>query len=466
MALEVVKTEAGYVSGTVLGETGKEVYIFRGIPYAAPPLRELRWKPPQPAAPWVGIRECTVFSKQAPHGPQMTKDPIPQEMSEDCLYLNILTPAKKPGEKLPVMVWMHGGGLIEGDGNRALYNGLGLPQHGIVQVNLNMRLGVIGLFAHPLLSKESPNKVSGNYLFLDMIAALKWVQKNIAAFGGDPGNVTIFGQSGGGTKVTGLLCSPLAKNLFHRAIIQSGAGLVGLPLKDIEIIGEKLFALLKLDKEKDPLAAARDLPWEKIIDANLALKQDDSIDKMALMEPVAIDGWFLSDTPLNIFNAGKQNLVPLITGSTLGELSAWPHRLRKHIPYYVDMLAGNNKAGGKGYAYIFDHVPAGWRKEGCITCHAMELPYLFGTSNEQLAWDVIFSVATNDKAGAKSQKPGCTTVDAKVSEMMSTVWASFAKAGDPNVEGMVQWPAHDADTDRYLYISARPEVKSGFSKVA
>lgn len=464
--LNVVKTEAGYVSGTVLGEPGKEVHVFRGIPYAAPPLGALRWRPPQPAVPWEGIRECTVYGRQAPHGITTTREPVSQEISEDCLYLNILTPAKNSGERLPAMVWLHGGGLTEGDGNRPLYNGLGLPQHGVVQVNVNKRLGIIGLLAHPLLSKESPDNVSGNYLFLDMIAALKWVQTNIDAFGGDPGNVTIFGQSGGGTKVTGLLCSPLAKGLFHRAIIQSGAGLVGVPLQVVEDMGEKLFTVLGLNEKQDPLSVARALPWEKLIEASLSLNQDDSLPKMALMEPMAIDGWFIADTPLNIFNSGKQNLVPLLTGSTLGELSAWPHSMRKHIPYYLGLLAGNNKAGGKGYAYIFDHVPTGWRKEGCVTCHGMELPYIFGTWKDQLAWDEIFSVATNDKAGAQSRDPGCTEADGKVSEFVATIWANFAKTGDPGIEGLVQWPAYDAATDRYLYITGHPDVKSGFSKVA
>jgi para-nitrobenzyl esterase len=463
VALEVVKTEAGYISGTVLGDSGKEIHVFRGIPYAAPPLKDLRWKPPQPVGHWDGIRECTVFHKVALHGPTITKLPRPQEMSEDCLYLNIYSPAQKPSDRLPVMVWMHGGGLTEGDGNRPICDGIGLPKHGVVLVNVNMRLGMIGLLAHPLLSQESPHKVSGNYLFLDMIAALKWVQKNIAAFGGDPGNVTIFGQSGGGTKVTALLSSPLAKGLFHRAIIQSGGGLAGFPLKDAEAMGEKMFALLGVNKEKDPLAAVRALPWEAIIDADIALGKDKSVPKV--MEMMSIDGWFIEDVPLNVFKAGKQNRVPLMAGSTKGELSAWPHSTRKHILYYQALFDGINKTGGKGYAYIFDHVPAGWRKEGCVTCHGMDLPYIFGTWEDQLAWDEIFSVATNDKAGAKSREPRCAEVDSKVSETMGAIWAKFAKTGDPGIEGLVNWPVYNTATDNYVYITDRLETKSGFSKV-
>ena len=463
MALQVVKTEAGIVSGTVLGEPGREVGVFRGIPYAAPPLNALRWKPPQPVIPWHGIRECTVYSLVAPHGPNITMLPREQEISEDCLYLNISTPAQKPSDHLPVMVWMHGGGLDQGDGNRPMTEGLALPQHGVVQVNVNMRLGILGLMAHPLLSGESPNQVSGNYLFMDMMAALKWVRQNIAGFGGDPGNVTIFGQSGGGTKVTALLSSPLAQGLFQRAIIQSGGGLVGLPLKDAEFIGQKLFAALGVDKERDPLAAARALPWKKIIDANEALKNDSSVPRV--MEMMSIDGWLMPDTPQNIFKAGKHNRVPLMAGSTRGELSMWPHSMRKHIPYYTSLFAGNAAAGEKNYAYIFDHTPAGWRNEGCVTCHGMDLPYIFGTHREQLSWDEIYSVATNDKAGAKSRDPGFGAIDDQVSEMMSSLWAGFAKKGDPSVKGIVNWPPYDSSADSYAYLTDRAEIKQGFSKV-
>jgi len=463
MGLQTVKTEAGYVSGTVQGIPGKEVYVFRGIPYAAPPLNNLRWKPPQPVAPWDGIRECTVYSLVPPHGPNMTKLPREQEISEDCLYLNILTPAKKPGDRLPVMVWMHGGGLDQGDGNRPMTEGLALPQHGVVLVNVNMRLGIFGLLAHPLLSKESPDKVSGNYLFRDMMAALKWVQKNIAGFGGDPGNITIFGQSGGGTKVTALLSSPLAKGLFQRAIIQSGGGLVGIPLKDAEFIGEKLFAALGIANQKDPLAAARALPWKKIIDAYESLRNDASVPKV--MEMMSIDGYLMPDTPQNIFKAGKHNHVPLMAGSTKGELTMWPHSMRKHIPYYLSLFAGNTAVGEKNYAYIFDHTPDGWKKEGCVTCHGMDLPYVFGAHREQLSWDEIYSVATNDKAGAKSREPGYNETDDKISEMMSSIWASFAKTGDPSVKGLIKWPAYDAAGDKYVYFTDHPEIKSGFSKV-
>ena len=188
--MDPVKTEDGYVSGTVIGEPGKEVRIYRGIPYATPPVGDLRWRPPQPTASWTGIRECTAFSEIAPQSMIIDSGFIgSMPQSEDCLYLNVLTPAKNTADRQPVMVWLHGGGYDMGNGNDSLINAARLPQHGVVIVNVNMRLNVVGLMAHPLISQESPDGVSGNYLFLDMIAALKWVQKNIAAFGGDPGKI-------------------------------------------------------------------------------------------------------------------------------------------------------------------------------------------------------------------------------------------------------------------------------------
>lgn len=458
--MEKVKTDAGFVSGTLLGNPGNQVNAFLGIPFAAPPVGDFRWRPPQPVVHWSGIRSCNKFSKQAPHGSPMSPEPEPLEMSEDCLYLNVLTPAKTPTDHLPVMVWLHGGGLFEGNANRTINNGPGLPRHGVVLVSVNMRLNVLGLMAHPLLSSESPRRVSGNYLFLDMIAALKWVQQNIAAFGGDPGNVTIFGQSGGGMKVTGLMSSPLAHGLFHRAVIESGAGLKGLLLSEVEHLGERLFTILGVHQTSDPLAAARSLPWEEVIDAHVALEKDLSVTR----EPVAIDGWFLADTPQNVFKAGKHNAVPLIVGSTMGELPT--HGLRmQHIPYYLDLIAGNHKLGVDGYAYVFNQVPGQWRREGCIACHAMELPYLFGTWNEQSAWDVLYVVACNNDAGAKTPQAGVDAGDQKVSEALMSMWTHFARTGNPSVEGTIEWPAYEPNNDRYLYISNPLVVKSGFSKV-
>lgn len=465
--MNVVKTDTGYISGMVMGEPGEEVYVYRGIPYAAPPVGDLRWKPPQPPEKWTGIRECTTFSSAAPQQrpPSSPKLDIPE--GEDCLYVNVLTPAKKTDEKLPVMVWMHGGGYMAGSGNESMFNNLKLPQHDIVLVNVNMRLGVLGLLAHSLLSKESPNGVSGNYLFLDMIAALKWVQKNIAAFGGNPNNVTIFGESGGGAKVATLLATPLAKGLFHHAICESGSAFPpiapGKKLKDIERIGKTLFAKLDVNKEKDPLAAARALPWQKIMEVDAAITP-------MTTQPVskwdgAVDGWVLPDTVANIFQTGQQNVASLITCANLGELTG-PGMLVMPwiIPAYSTMLSSEDKAGAKVYAGIFDQVPTSWGCEGCVSAHAIELPYVFGVVESEQEWIKLYHIT--GPAGAKTSTPKISDADRKVSEAMMKMWAQFARTGDPGLKDEIKWPDWDQTKDRYLYITESPEVRSGFSRVA
>jgi para-nitrobenzyl esterase len=393
----------------------------------------------------------------------------PEAQSEDCLYLNVLTPAKRASDSLPVMVWMHGGGYMMGFGSESLVNGPRLPQNGVVLVTINMRINSIGLLAHPLLSRESPKGVSGNYMFLDMIAALQWVQRNIAAFGGNPKNVTIFGQSGGGCKVSCLLASPLAKGLFQKAICQSGAsgtGFPGVPLKDLESIGEKFFATLGVDKEADPLKAARTLPTAKILEAQVELNKDN----FGLWD-AAIDQQFLADHPKNIFSAGKQNPVPVIASTTLGELTG-PGMFVAPVlvPDSADMLKGVKKIGQKGYACIFDQVPGKWKQESCVSFHSLDLTYLFGyMSTDQVSSDRFYTLSRgfySKLAGAKSADPGYIESDFRISENMMAMWTQFARTGNPNVKGLVSWPAYDSATDQYLYISDPLQVKSGFSKVA
>jgi para-nitrobenzyl esterase len=469
--MEKVKINTGYITGTVIGESGQEVYIYRGIPYAAPPVGNLRWKPPQPASPWSGIRECTVFCQAAPQsfsslpGTHSDTHPNPRlaiPQGEDCLYLNVLTQARKATDKLPVMVWMHGGGFIFGSANEPQYNLPRLPRYGVVLVNINMRLGPIGLLAHRLLSRESPEGVSGNYMFLDMIAGLKWVRKNIAAFGGDPNNVTIFGESGGAAKVISLMASPLAKGLFHRAIAESGSP-NGKPLNELEVMGEKFFTRLGVDKEKDPLKAARALHWQKIMEVEQALVKELHVTGRGGLWDVAVDGCFMPEKPLDIFKTGKQHAVSYMLVANLGELST---KLGAYlIPAYLGLFSGAAKTGVRAHALIFDRVPAGWRQEGCISCHAIELGYVFGDwDNSSGFWQYIFSIA--GPAGAKSLDPGLTDVDRKISEIMMRIWTQYAANGDPSINGLFTWPAWDKATDQYLLIAEKPEVKSGYSKLA
>jgi para-nitrobenzyl esterase len=461
-----IKTATGYVSGTLLGEPDSPVHVYRGIPFGTPPVGKLRWSPPQPVEKWTGIRECTAFSSATPQQIRPFSEQFSLPQGEDCLYLNVYTPAKKTNDNLPVMVWMHGGGYSNGSGNEPLFNNTKLPQQGVVLVNVNMRLGVLGLLAHPLLSRESPKGVSGNYLFLDMIAALKWVQKNIAAFGGNPDNVTIFGESGGGAKVATLVASPLAKGLFHHAICESGCACSpiapGKKLKEVEATGKALFAKLGVDKEKDPLAAARALPWQKIIEAEAALTP--TANQPVSLWDGTVDGWVLPDSAANIFQAGQQNVVSLITCANLGELTG-PGMLVMPwiIPAYTSMLSSMGKTGAKVFACIFDQVPDSWRREGCVSSHAIELPYVFGNVDIPQNWIGLYNVV--GPAGAKTKIPNISDVDIKVSDVTMQIWAQFARTGDPGIAGLTEWPVWEQSSDQYLYINDTFRVKTGFSKI-
>jgi para-nitrobenzyl esterase len=463
--MDPIKLDTGFISGTTIKQTGQEISIFKGIPYAAPPVGDLRWRPPQPSASWSGVRECTTFSVQAAQYPDPNSSkPTKLPSTEDCLYLNVLTPSLKATAKLPVMVWLHGGGLRYGNGNYPLCVNLGLPVHGVVQVNINHRLGVMGLIAHSLLSQESPQHVSGNYMFLDMIAALQWVQRNIAAFGGDPHNVTIFGESGGGLKVATLMASPLAGGLFQRAIIESGGRYFDtVALKDLEKFGAKLFNKLGVDKSRDPLTAVRKLPWQTIIDTDQQLNVEMGPEYL-FMGPwqVVHDGWFLPDTLVSQFQTGRRNQVPYLIVANKGELTG-PGSLIADmmIKDYLRLLNGPVTAQSRGYAAVFDQVPEGWKREGCVAAHGMELHYVFGALDDAEAWAAAKGGYAD--SGAKSSVPSVSASDRKVAEDIETIWTTFAKTGNPSVTGLVDWPAWDSQTDKYLLIADPLQVKSKYT---
>jgi len=464
--MDIVKTNAGYVSGTVLGESDKPVSVFRGIPYAAPPIGDLRWKPPQSATPWPGVRECTRYSIQAAQYRDIHASGSMQKIpsSEDCLYLNVMTPAKKATEKLPVMVWLHGGGLRYGNGNSTFCDNIGLPLHCVVQVNLNHRLGVMGLFAHPLLTRESPKHVSGNYMFLDMIAALEWVRRNISAFGGDPNNVTVFGESGGGLKVAALMASPLAGSLFHRAIIESGGREFDTVAPEvIEAFGEKFFHKLGIDHEDNPLAAARRLPWETIINSDQELNVELG-PKYEFMGPwhIVHDGWFLPDTLVNMFQTGRRNQVPYLIVANKGELTGPGFLIADTmIKDYLRLLNGLSTASSRGYAAIFDQVPEGRKREGAVAAHGTELYYVFGALDNAETW--ANSMGGRATSGAKSPIPEISDSDRAVAENMQTIWTHFARTGNPSVKGLIDWPAWERTTDKYLLITDPLQIKQGYS---
>jgi len=464
-----IKLDTGYITGAVVGESDHKVSIYKGIPYASPPVGDLRWKPPQAVPPWSGVRRCTEFSIHATQYPDVNATASMKKIpsAEDCLYLNVLTPVKNPAAKLPVMVWLHGGGLRYGNGNSSLCHNLGLPLHDVVQVNINHRLGIMGLFAHPFLTGESPENVSGNYMFLDMIEALRWVQRNIAAFGGDPSNVTIFGESGGGLKVAALMASPLAGGLFHRAIVESGGRVFDTaPLKTIETFGEKFFRKIGVDKAENPLTAARKLPWKTIIDFDQELNVELG-PEYVFMGPwnIVHDGCFLPDTLVKMFQTGARNQVPYLMVSNMGELTG-PGLVVADmmIKDYIRLLKGKSNSNSRGYVAIFDQVPENWRREGCVAAHAMELHYLFGGLDDAEAWTA--HMKGYQASGAKSSMPKISDSDRVVAENLQKIWTHFARTGNPSLEGLIEWPAWDETSDQYLLITDHPKIKQGYSDLA
>jgi len=482
-------------SGLVEGSEAEGVIVYRGIPYAAPPVGELRWKPPQPVKPWEGVRACTQFGPACPQ-PKPLMGPPPANVSEDCLYLNVWTPAdRKKDEKLAVMVWIHGGGFTTGRGGAAWYDGRAFAQRGVVLVTINYRLGPFGFFAHPLLSKESERNVSGNYGFLDQIAALEWVRDNIAAFGGDPGCVTIFGESAGSAAVCRHMVSPLSKGLFHRAIAES-AGAHGRNrhlretwsgLEPMEKVGERLARALGCDQAKDPLAALRAKSADDILQA--ASPAQGLFGKGIKFGPV-IDGWVLPDNPVVLFEEGKQCNVPFMVGTNADEatiflrqlpvkrvagyrwlvrrifrdkaeevLRLFPAESDEDVPRALNRLftAGSfvaparflaeamEKINGRAYLYHFTRVPPIEKLKPLGAFHAMEIPYVFGLA---------------------LRRPWATELDRSLSDAMCSCWARFAATGDPNGGGLPEWPVYRAATDEYMEFGDEIRVRSGLYKEA
>jgi para-nitrobenzyl esterase len=463
--MEKIKIDTGFITGTIIGEKGREVNVYRGIPYAAPPVGDLRWRPPQPPASWDGVRDCTAFSKMPIQNPTLGMPGSPANAtSEDCLYLNVQVPAGATG-KLPVMVWFHGGMYAMGSGNDPLANNYRLAQQGVILVTTNHRLDVVGLIAHPLLSNESKKGVSGNYMFLDMMASLEWVQRNIGAFGGDPDNVTIFGESGGGSKVSTLMASPLPKGLFHKAICESGTAIAkgwweGRTMADMEAMGVKIFEKLGISTLKE----ARALPLERFYQANKEITPE-SGSPWGIVD-CAADGWFMPDIPVNRYRAGKLNAVPCICVANKGELAGMFPAL---IPAYIEMFKGLAKAGEKSYACIFNQVPETWRREGMAEApHGLELQYVFGDYDNKTGWwDMTFQMSgMMGGTPLKTRDPGLNAADKYVSESMMKMWAKFAKTGDPNIKGLIDWPVYKNSEDQYLYIDKTLQINRGFSRTA
>jgi len=486
-----VRIESGQVSGTASGDDGA-VRVYKGIPFAAPPVGDLRWKPPQPVKPWEGVRACTEFGPWCPQ-PKAIMGREAGKQSEDCLYLNVWTPAKKSDEKLPVMVWIHGGGCTTGSGASKFYDGEALARQGVVLVTINYRLGPFGFFAYPALSKESERGVSGNYGLFDQIEALRWVKRNIAALGGNPECVTIFGESAGSASVSRLMVSPPAAGLFHRAIAESG-GVHGRNrhlkeqagnLDPMEKVGEQIAANLGCDKEANVLAALRAKSAEDVL---AAADPGQGLFGKGLKFGWIVDGWLLPDDPAKLFEAGKQCKVPLMLGTNADEGTIFLQQLpvKRVIGYELvvrNMFRANTdemlrlfpaagdadvpgalnrlttvsafvwparcmarameKAGGKAYLYHFTRVAPLYRDRGLGALHAGEIPYVFDHTRTL---------------------PGFEEKDRELSKVMSACWVRFATTGDPNGPGLPKWPAYAAGADEHMQFGDAVEVKAGLSR--
>ncbi|MBN2026561.1 MAG: carboxylesterase family protein [Actinobacteria bacterium] len=480
-------------SGPISGNLDDGVWTYLGIPYAEPPVGELRWKEPQPVTAWEDVLECDDFGPACPQNawpyPVLSGIMDVGATSEDCLYLNVWTPAESPEEGLPVMVWIHGGGFTTGAGNIPIYNGRNLAEQGVVVVNFNYRLGPFGFLALPELSQESPNGVSGNYGMLDQIAALEWVRDNINVFGGDPDNVTIFGESAGGASVCYLMASPLAEGLFERAIVESGGFMdFGMPsgddggtLEDAEMTGRQIARDLGANDADDVLAAMREVTPEALLEA---ASEQTNVLGMMNMGPV-VDGWFLTDAPSAVFAAGEQQDVPLLIGTNANEgayfapdmtqqqyellfdyvygeyadqvYALFPADTPEQVkPAFSELLTAMGFAAGSKFAaattadigapvylYKFTKVSSDPGLEPLGAFHGLEITYVFGN------FDQVQQVTP-------------TAEDIALSEAMMAYWTNFAATGDPNGQGLPEWPAFTIDTDLYQELGVNVSTQTGY----
>jgi len=476
---EPIQVTGGSITGTPTIQWTPGVRLYRGIPYAAPPVGDLRWRPPQPVAPWTGVKAADHFGPACMQPPTATEGNAWREglgsISEDCLFVNVWTPAQSADAQLPVVVFIHGGGNVRGAASENQYDGAYLAKKGVVFVNFNYRMNVFGFLAHPELTIESEHHSSGNYALLDQIAALQWVQNNIASFGGDPHNVMVFGHSAGSSNLSSLLASPLAHGLFARALLQSGVNIgKGIALADAEKNGETYAASLGVHSIAD---------LRKI-------SAEDLLKSLPRQNGAIVDGWVLPQDVYSTFAAGKQNDVPLIVGSVANDTPAPPSApttaaavpdwakkafgdlAEEYLQIYpsnddqqtvkADLdfrsngamanarrLAGLQLKTGKSpvYWYLFTHTspfPEGsmWGNKPAKdwgAYHGGEIVYIFDAFPLQdWAW-----------------RP----VDLQLGDLVSSIWINFARTGNPNGTGLPTWPAFDPASDQLLSISDHPKAE-------
>lgn len=455
-----VSTEYGFVQGAE--EPG--LTVFRGIPFAAPPVGDLRWRAPQAPAKWEGVRQATEFANDPYQGDGSGK------VGEDCLYLNVWTPTKSPDERLPVLVWIYGGGFSFGSTSTPVHNGEHLARKGVVLVSINYRVGPLGFLAHPELSAESPQGVSGNYGLQDMIAGLRWVQQNIAAFGGDPDRVTIFGESAGGIAVSMLCASPEAQGLFHGAISQSG-GSFG-PHRPTTYPGENMRLLAQAEQaglayaERAGAATLEDL-------RKLAPSELPSGWGSGAAWPI-VDGWIIPDDQYRLYEAGQYNDVPILVGYNSDEgLSFSPgdtaeefrSNVQKRYGPFADRLIEayplDGDRVGKTARDLMRDAAFGWQTWAWATLqqrtgNSNVFYYYFDQHPERPSGtpeadhgmphgvDVPYVFQTLDRNDAKLREG-----DWAISKTVATYWTNFAKYGDPNGPGLPTWPEF-ADPERQV----------------
>ena len=450
-------------TGRLAGVMNEGVRVFRGLPYAAPPTGALRWRPPQHLAPWQGVRSAAQFGPACPQAhPNGLVDVVPyggapEPTSEDCLTLNVWAPAGATA-RAPVMVWFHGGAGVLGAGSLPYYDGASFARDGVVLVTINYRLGFLGDFAHPALTREAkPGELLGAYAQMDQMAALRWVKRNIAAFGGDPGNVTIFGESSGGISVLNLITTPSAAGLFQKAIVESGGGWFppGPSREKAEAQGQKIAASLAVPANATA-ARLRQIPVAALT---------------ALPPPSAtfVDTRLMPEGATTAIDAGRNLTIPLMIGVNSGEDSLLDHgggvaKAKAQIKpdvmaqlhklygpnidddmaardYFRDALAtgaarwvaGKWSRGAPAYLYRFDHVDEALRPHRTRASHGSEIIYVFQTLGRQPA-DAV--------------KP--TAGDVWVAGVMHARWVAFARTGDPNPAGLAHWPAYSREADPWM----------------
>ena len=506
----LAQTDAGTLRGAYVGST----IAFRGIPYARPPVGELRWQPPLSPVPWQGVKQaaqpgsaCTqraeglipfIAPMAEAYGATFSQPPL--QSSEDCLYLDVWVPQWPAKQALPVMVWLHGGSNTVGSGTQSTYGGVSLTQHGVVLVTLNYRLGVMGFFSHPELSAESPHHSSGNYGLLDQLAALSWVKRNIAQFGGDPDNVTLFGESAGAIDAARLMTSPLSAGLFRRVISESGPAFEpARTLSEAEAFGSAMSALAPADSQTTALQRLRALPAAEVEKLVVKAKEHFPAD----ITSATSDGWVLTQSPQRAFLDGSIQKVDLLIGINGREFSAF--RLSAAAaakssgnknsvaesggfnrfsaaarPYFgswtnpaialyfgQDPRESNRRA--RSGCQRSDRAPAQsapWRISPTIPASAFLCTASTGRfpAKARLNWG--HSTAWKSRMCSEAlgesewQWLPSTADDAALSNLLQTYWTNFAKSGDPNAPGLPDWPAWSSGKMEFLVVNKDASVSA------